>query len=64
MTKAGRAPRLLWITRSCLMDHTSGAALSAREMLVQLVARGYEVEILGATVFDAGQGPPTLRKRL
>jgi hypothetical protein len=46
------------------MDHTSGAALSAREMLVQLVARGYEVEILGATVFDAGQGPPTLRKRL
>ena len=59
-----RAPRILWVTRNCLIDNTSGASLSAREMLRQLVSRGYEVEILGATVFDAGEGAPELRQEL
>lgn len=56
-----RAPRLLWVTLNCLIDHTSGASLSAREMLRQLVGRGYEVEVLGATIFEAGEGPKHVR---
>jgi hypothetical protein len=51
-----RAPHLLWVTRNCLIDHTSGASLLVREMLCQLVGRGYEVDILGATICEAGQG--------
>jgi len=61
---SARPPRILWMTRNCLIDHTSGASLSAREMLCQLVDRGYEVEILGATIFEAGQGSPELRAEL
>lgn len=58
------APRILWITRSCLLDRTSGASLSVRQMLLQLCARGYEVEVLGASVFDAGEGPPEVAQHL
>lgn len=61
---AERPPRLLWITRNCLVDHTSGASLDGREMLRQLKSRGCEIEILGATIFDAGQGSPELRQQL
>ena len=64
MTTLPRAPRILWITRNCLVDHTSGASLDGREMLTQLVSRGYEIEILGATVFDAGAGTPEVREQL
>jgi glycosyltransferase involved in cell wall biosynthesis len=64
MATLPRAPRILWITRNCLVDHTSGASLDGREMLTQLVSRGYEIEILGATVFDAGEGTPEVRRRL
>lgn len=59
-----RPQRILWITRNCLVDHTSGASLDGREMLKQLKSRGYEIEILGATLFDAGQGSPELRRQL
>lgn len=59
-----RPPRILWATRNCLVDHTSGASLSAREMLYQLAARGCEVEIVGATIFEGGDGPPELRAQL
>ena len=59
-----RPPRVLWVTRYCLIDYTSGAALSAREMLHQLASRGWEVEVLGATIFEKGEGPPEIRKRL
>jgi glycosyltransferase involved in cell wall biosynthesis len=49
-------PRLLWANHACLLDTTSGAAMSARQMLLCLQARGYEIQILGTTQFDAPQG--------
>jgi glycosyltransferase involved in cell wall biosynthesis len=51
-----RKPRLLWANVYCLLDTSSGASMSAREMLLQLVAHGYEVFIVGATVFDHQRG--------
>ncbi|WP_404472056.1 glycosyltransferase [Vreelandella venusta] len=51
-----RKPRLLWATPFCLLDTSSGASMTVRQMLNQLVKAGYEVEILGATVFDHPQG--------
>ncbi len=51
-----RPPRLLWANAYCLMDLSSGASMAVREMLIQLVGQGYEVEIIGATVFDADSG--------
>lgn len=59
-----RPPRILWATRNCLVDNTSGASLSAREMLLQLADRGCEIEIVGATIFEGGEGPPELRAQL
>lgn len=53
MSDVSTPPRLLWVTRNCLLDSASGAARSAREMLVQLAGRGVGVEVLGTTVFDA-----------
>ncbi len=44
------------------MDSSSGASLSVREMLRQLVCCGYEVEVIGATVFDAESGMSILPK--
>lgn len=49
-------PRLLWANVCCLLDTTSGASISVRQMLSQLQRSGYEVHILGATVFDAPGG--------
>ena len=51
-----RKPRLLWANPYCLLDTSSGASMSVREMLRQLVKYGYEVQILGATIFDAEKG--------
>src|SRR5690554_6249242 len=56
-----RRPRLLWANAYCLMDLSSGASMAVREMLIQLVGQGYEVEIIGATVFDAESGRLPLR---
>ncbi|MFP4280691.1 MAG: glycosyltransferase, partial [Halochromatium sp.] len=56
-----RPPRLLWANTYCLLDRSSGAAMSVREMLRQLVKQGYEVRILGATVFDSPKGAERLR---
>jgi glycosyltransferase involved in cell wall biosynthesis len=39
-----------------LLDQSSGASISARQMLWQLASRGYEVKILGATIFDSPNG--------
>jgi len=49
-------PRILWITRNCLLDQSSGAAISARQILKQLASRGCEVRCLSATIFDAESG--------
>lgn len=48
--------RILWANAYCLMDTSSGASMAVREMLLQLAARGIDVEIIGATVFDAATG--------
>ena len=48
--------RLLWANVYCLLDTSSGASMAVRQMLLQLVAQGYEVWILGATVFDHERG--------
>lgn len=53
---AARPPRLLWANCYCLTDASSGASLSAREMLVQLVRQGWQVQILGCTIFDSPRG--------
>lgn len=54
--KGVRRPRILWANTYCLMDTSSGASMSVREMLLQLTAQGYEIAILGATVFDNDAG--------
>jgi hypothetical protein len=63
-----RKPRLLWANVYCLLDSSSGASMSVREMLRQLVFCGYEVEVIGATIFDAESGlsalPEHWKKRL
>lgn len=53
---AQRRPRLLWANAYCLLDTSSGASMAVREMLLQLVGQGFEVGVLGATVFDAPMG--------
>ena len=59
-----RKPRILWANVCCLLDTSSGASLSVREMLRQLDAHGYEVAILGATVFDAQMGVSQVKHAL
>ena len=56
METNARKPRLLWANRYCLFDRSSGASLSAREMLKQLAKRGFHIKIVGATVFDSENG--------
>lgn len=51
-----RKPRILWASLSALVDTSSGAAISVREMLRQLAFNGYEVAVVGATIFDSEQG--------
>lgn len=57
-----RKPRLLWATPFCLLDTSSGASLSVREMLRQLVAKGYDLKILGCTIFDNPKGASLLQQ--
>ena len=58
-----RGPRLLWANLYCLLNSSSGASMSVRQMLCSLVAQGYEVQILGATVFDHPHGIGALTQR-
>lgn len=57
-----RKPRLLWANPYCLLDTSSGASMSVREMLRQLVAQGYEIRILGCTIFDNPKGAGRLQQ--
>lgn len=57
-----RKPRLLWACPWCMLDTSSGASMAVREMLLQLVKQGYEVMVLGATIFDAEKGTYRLRE--
>jgi len=45
--------RILWVTRNCLLDHSSGASLSAKEMLTSLLRRGANITVVSATTFDS-----------
>jgi len=56
-----RKPRLLWANAFCLLDTSSGASMSVRQMLRQLVRSGFEVQILGATIFDHPRGTAGLK---
>lgn len=58
-----RKPRLLWANPFCLLDTSSGASMTVRQMLLQLVANGYEVQVLGATVFDNPKGMGRLKEQ-
>ena len=51
-----RKPRLLWANPFCLLDTSSGASMSVRQMLHQLIGKGVEIRILGATNFDHENG--------
>ncbi|OOZ40113.1 glycosyltransferase [Solemya elarraichensis gill symbiont] len=61
-TTSARKPRILWANYYCLLDSSSGASMAVREMLIQLAKRGYEIAILGATIFDADKGKTKLSK--
>lgn len=63
VSSAKRKPRLLWANVYCLMDTTSGASMAVREMLRQLVAKGYEVAVVGATIFDHPRGIERIKDR-
>jgi glycosyltransferase involved in cell wall biosynthesis len=56
-----RKPRILWANFYCLLDTSSGASMSVRQILRQLHKRGIEIKILGATVFDAENGTKLYR---
>ncbi|TVU91627.1 glycosyltransferase [Vreelandella titanicae] len=58
-----RKPRILWANPFCLLDTSSGASMTVRQMLLQLVASGYEVQVLGATVFDNPKGMGRLKEQ-
>lgn len=62
-TAQKRKPRILWANPFCLMDTSSGASMTVREMLLQLAARGYDVQVLGATVFDNPKGMGRLKEQ-
>ncbi len=55
-TTQKRKPRLLWANPYCLLDTSSGASMAVRQMLLQLIGNGYEVQVLGATIFDNPKG--------
>ena len=59
-----RKPRLLWANCYCLLDKSSGASISVNQILTQFVKNGFEVEILGATIFDNKSGSNHLSKQI
>lgn len=63
VTEAARKPRVLWANCYCMMDVSSGAAMTVRTMLRQLQRSGWEAAILGCTVFDSERGTAGLGER-
>lgn len=59
-----RKPKILWVNAYCLLDTSSGASISIRQMLHQLQRSGYDVSILGATNFDSPLGAVALKDQL
>jgi glycosyltransferase involved in cell wall biosynthesis len=48
--------RILFASSYCLLDTTSGAAISVQELLTQLAQRGFACETLTASIFDITRG--------
>lgn len=57
-----RGSRLLWANVYCLLDSSSGASASVRVLLRQLMSNGYDVSIIGATIFDHERGATRLQQ--
>jgi glycosyltransferase involved in cell wall biosynthesis len=53
-------PKLLWANLYCLLDRTSGASMAVRQQLLALQQLGFEVAVLGTTVFDHERGAVAL----
>lgn len=49
-------PKILWANSYCLLDTSSGASISVRQILLELIKRGFEIDIVGATIFDTDKG--------
>ena len=58
---AERKKRILWANPYCLLDLSSGASMAVRQQLLELQKRGYEIAILGATIFDSPNGITRLK---
>lgn len=56
-----RQPKILWASTSCLLDISGGAVISVRQILKTLAGAGYEVGILGATIFTLPAAAKILR---
>ncbi|HKI33689.1 MAG TPA: hypothetical protein VKA46_17680 [Gemmataceae bacterium] len=54
----GAGKRLLFCTYHCLLDPSSGAALSARDLLALLAGRGWSCRALCGPQRDSSGGPP------
>jgi FkbM family methyltransferase len=63
-TDKNRKPRLLWANAYCLLDTSSGASISIRQILIELQKIGYEIEIVGATNFDDEIGIIKIKEHL
>lgn len=48
--------RILWANCYCLLDTSSGASMAVHRILHQLKRRGFEIQVIGATVFDTPHG--------
>ncbi|MDX2036074.1 MAG: glycosyltransferase family 4 protein [Isosphaeraceae bacterium] len=53
--------RILFVSHSCYLDDSNGAAVASRSMMQALARRGYGAEVLSGTVLDLGVevDPPT-----
>lgn len=49
-------PSILYCVPACLLDITSGAALSQRTLMIALAQRGFRTVALQATIFDSPKG--------
>jgi glycosyltransferase involved in cell wall biosynthesis len=52
--------KILWASRYCLLDGSSGASISVREILRRFSKSGHEVRIVGASIFDDERGRSAL----
>jgi len=57
-------PTILWANFYCLLDTSSGASMAVREMLLQLMKSGFNVAVVGATIFDAPKGMTRIESQL